>query len=829
MNRVPLLLATLWSISNLSFAATSDEPSGHPLEVYNGSGDGNYAAGEIVTITGNPPSGSNAGMSTASAGATASAAADQPNDWVFIRWIKKEGNGRIGNPSDESTTLTMSGKKTVVVAVYGKINAWFPPGKETAKKGLLLPKNPQAQEQFRLEHRTRVTISMEEGSDVLPPAKVWEQISVSLGWFPSQECEGIWHSGELVKYWDSSSQGTEIRKDSSVPKSQFEEKSPGVYEASVWYEGNWTMDQLPSKVDADKNQIMPKTLTGFGLVIHAVNYANTRQGTHEMLVPVDMAVDTNRDGVIKFAGNFNDQSVAGKPSDMTTEDKPFRFWLNNDRDVPNQSFPDSQHPVIPNIRDMEDYARLHIHIDAFKEQFEDGTFQVGLEWRNTGGTNPSIKLAMSGEPDGGTAYLTDVGAAKLQPKLLMEVKTGVSAKLPLSQYIWTQGNGHEGTPSSFPTGYFLLSGVKEGKGELVLTIWKENQKIGEGGSVWIELVDVRVMYVRAKGTPETNIDEPWNDKPSLKTGFVSDPNGHDFVKPRDEEKKVLIYVHGIHAPLAGQNASYLGNIDVAETAYKRLWHAGYKGRFAFYKWPALNPVGFFTSGTGFEFNQSEYRAWKYGKGLSAFAASMPVDYQRNVLAHSQGNAVVAAAFRDYNLAASAWVVTQGAIPISCYDDDSGHLVFPFTTPDLASDLGYRGYLKNQVPAKVVNFFNLDDSVTGQVWEANQSLCKPTMELSGITRIEYKYFAGSGEVRLEKLFNNVLLSDRSVVDVHESMAMVVKSRSRSIGHGSAAGGEVNNLVDLDAEFSFGDEHGSQWDRAIQQNVMLYFQRLLDEIE
>ena len=60
-------------------------------------------------------------------------------------------------------------------------------------------------------------------------------------------------------------------------------------------------------------------------------------------------------------------------------------------------------------------------------------------------------------------------------------------------------------------------------------------------------------------------------------------------------------------------------------------------------------------------------------------------------------------------------------------------------------------------------------------------------------------------------------------------MVVKSRSRSIGHGSTAGGEVNTLVDLSSEFSFGDEHGSQWDRAIQENVTLYFERLLDEIE
>ena len=258
-------------------------------------------------------------------------------------------------------------------------------------------------------------------------------------------------------------------------------------------------------------------------------------------------------------------------------------------------------------------------------------------------------------------------------------------------------------------------------------------------------MNIKKMYVRAKVIPETNIDAPWDDYPSLDTGFVSDLNGYEFVKPQDEQKKVLIYVHGIHAPFAGQNASYLGNANVAETVYKRLWHAGYKGRFALYKWPALNPAGFFSSGAGFEFNQSEYRAWKYGKGLSAFVASMPGEYQRNVLAHSQGNAVVAAAFRDYRLAAATWVVTQGAIPISCYDDNTAHLVFSYSTPDLAANLGYRGYLKDQVPAKVVNFFNLDDGVTGQVWEANQSLLnQPSSwwELLGLntntTRVPVKF-------------------------------------------------------------------------------------------
>ena len=488
--------------------------------------------------------------------------------------------------------------------------------------------------------------------------------------------------------------------------------------------------------------------------------------------------------------------------------------------------PDYQDQIIQNRRDLEDFTRLHIHIGALQDAIVSEQIKVGLKWKNITGT-PAINIYKAADPNGSDEYLRDEGAAQDQVSdehTSALAVVGGSNALILPAHFW-QGLSKENSAK-----YLILEAAGEGKGRLLLTFHKsDGSEIGEGGEVWLDLLNIKKMYVRAMGTPVNDIDAPWDDNPNLATSFVFDPNGNNFVAPPDEEKTVIIYVHGIHAPFAGENASYLGNIGVAETVFKRLWHVGYKGRLAFFKWPALNPAGFFFNGTGFEFNQGEYRGWKYGKGLSEFAASMPSDYQRHVLAHSQGNALVAAAFRNYNLSAATWVITQGAIPISCYDDNTAHLVFEYTTPDLDANLGYRGYLKDQIPAKIVNFFNLDDSVTGQVWEANHSFFKPTIELVGITRIEYKYYAGSGEVRLQKFLNSALLSDRAVSDIHESMAMVVKSRSRSIGHGSTAGGEVNTLVDLSSEFSFGDEHGSQWDRSIQENVTLYFERLLDEIK
>ena len=64
-----------------------------------------------------------------------------------------------------------------------------------------------------------------------------------------------------------------------------------------------------------------------------------------------------------------------------------------------------------------------------------------------------------------------------------------------------------------------------------------------------------------------------------------------FEPAADEAKQVIVFVHGINGPGGGGAAeSYNGWVNVSETIFKRLWHQGYKGRFAFFKWPALTPA-----------------------------------------------------------------------------------------------------------------------------------------------------------------------------------------------------------------------------------------------
>ena len=104
--------------------------------------------------------------------------------------------------------------------------------------------------------------------------------------------------------------------------------------------------------------------------------------------PPRIAVDANRDGTIAFSGEARD---------ITSQDAPFRFWINDDNDgLPNSegdvispSFPDHEDGVIQTARDLEDFTRLWLKFDAFQKEISEGTYRIGLKWKTTG--SPSIK------------------------------------------------------------------------------------------------------------------------------------------------------------------------------------------------------------------------------------------------------------------------------------------------------------------------------------------------------------------------------------------------------------------------------------------------------
>ena len=367
----------------------------------------------------------------------------------------------------------------------------------------------------------------------------------------------------------------------------------------------------------------------------------------------------------------------------------------------------------------------------------------------------------------------------------------------------------------------LFEGSNEGSGELLVTLHKsDSTEIAEAPGVWLDLKNVAKMYMKAKAAlPDgsDNIPAPYShgtEQPA-EPGLVSipDPNGNPFPMetPWDETPQTIVFVHG-------WRMIYSESISWAETMYKRLWHRGFKGRFAFFRWPTFTGLPILA-----RYNESEYRAWKCGTALKQFVASLPYHEAMNVCAHSMGNIVVSSGLKQ-GMQVNNYLLMQAAVPSGCYNiNQPDHQ--PFVdhgvgdpNPDGASDLGYRGFLEG-ISGNLANFYNFQDDAL-EAWDINNTVFKPNRSITASQ--SYGYEPTNTEGRRCALIGP--LAFRLVLDAHESMAFVASSRTITAGR-EETGGVVDSDHSLDA-YDFGDEHSAQWNRRIQQLVPFY-NRMLDE--
>ena len=322
-------------------------------------------------------------------------------------------------------------------------------------------------------------------------------------------------------------------------------------------------------------------------------------------------------------------------------------------------------------------------------------------------------------------------------------------------------------------------------------------------------------------------------------------NGNPFTKPLDEESNAVIYVHGINGPLEQSDAYGTWQSD-SETVFKRLWHQGFKGRFASYKWLALTPA------FPFRFNESEYRGWKCGQGLAQFINTLPDSngYTKNLYSFSQGAIVCGAALSVPGCSVKNYVMSQAAAPAGSYDTtDAINSYTDFLnaettsrTPDATNNLGYRGILSGlNVTGSVVSFFNQADyalktgratlPILGELnvsWEGNQLMSKPNQNLSGRT---YAYDSGPPNSPFaigQRCFLRDIsppFNERRLTDIHESMSFVARPRSEAAGASNAVGGRIGSRYSVGegSGSNFGrssSDHGGQFSRSIQSTQDYY---------
>jgi hypothetical protein len=256
--------------------------------------------------------------------------------------------------------------------------------------------------------------------------------------------------------------------------------------------------------------------------------------------------------------------------------------------------------------------------------------------------------------------------------------------------------------------------------------------------------------------------------------------------------------------------------------YKRLYWAGYRGKFASLRWPCnlLTPIPFPPTVT--VFNLSELKAYKAASALTTYLNQLRTrlaGYKLHLLVHSQGNAIVSEAIKQSNIQFDTYILTQGALPASAYDNNAPTLqsllqyeTEPHLTPE-SQPFGYRNVYSG-LAGKIVNFYNPQDAVL-DIWINDQQVVKPSAG--------YHY-------DLTDIWYDGNIVGRQVTDSQEARAMVSRSRTLPIGQSGPPPGHgvIVSSVDLNAQFGFGHalgEHSAQWTRAIQTCRGYYVQILL----
>jgi hypothetical protein len=460
---------------------------------------------------------------------------------------------------------------------------------------------------------------------------------------------------------------------------------------------------------------------------------------------ISLALDANHDGVM-------DTSFGGP--DNTSPANPYVFWANNNYDrwevdilsgVPEEddvlvgdpdslipdadpydpdcNYKDNGQRVIPDTRDLEDYARLWVCgvTSNLLAALPVGS-TVTLSWLNEPliySNTPTIDIFQAADPDGGMGYLTNETVADEQTNIAQCAylgRLGPGGSLLLNSSLFT---------NDWAGNHFIWCGVSNGVGQLNLTISDASGNVLAQASQWIQIADIKQMYERW-----TVGDNPY--KPPLTTPV---PAANDL--PTNVMQQPFLYstntVPGTPYILLvhGWNMERWEKDRYAETAFKRLYWQGYQGRFGELRWPTYYdfPFGAF-SWQAFDlrnYDNSEYNAWQSGAGLLNLLTTLDAEYgSANVylMAHSMGNVVAGEALllAGSNQVVNTYVAMQAAVPAHCYDPSTPDRYTPNYPDDYAQywTAGAPSYFNGSASAGAyVNFFNTNDYALGK-WTLDQN-------------------------------------------------------------------------------------------------------------
>jgi hypothetical protein len=401
------------------------------------------------------------------------------------------------------------------------------------------------------------------------------------------------------------------------------------------------------------------------------------------------------------------------------------------------------HRVIPNIRDLQDFARLWVCgvTSNLLASLPVGS-TISLNWGDVGSpnpANPTIDMFQAADADGGLGYLTNVTTSDAQVDsgsypCIGRIGPGSNLVLNASAFA-----------NNWAGNYFVWCGVSNGTGGLNLTIADSSGNILAKSTAYIQIVDIKQMYERWTVGDNPGF-WPTNEATLASEDLPLGVPDFQYSPSTDTNTPYILLVHG-------WNADRWEKDRFAESAFKRLYWQGYQGRFGEFRWPteygfkgisslATNP------NEKDNFDRSEYQAWQSGAGLLNKLNDLNSEYPGHVymLAHSMGNIVASEALRlaGTNQFVNTYVASQAAVSAHTYDTNVPDYSFVYSgwssfasAPNIYGNwfLGNNGHGAGQV----INFYNTNDyALQRSVWQLNQLLKPDQYVLLRGTYWDYSY-------------------------------------------------------------------------------------------
>lgn len=579
----------------------------------------------------------------------------------------------------------------------------------------------------------------------------------------------------------------------------------------------------------EPGQVALVTMTNFGV---------NERGTAVVNV-ISLALDANHDGIM-------DTRTTGP--DFTSLQSPYVFWVNDDYDRPffdkddKTNYEDSVevpnmpgwrgwalgwaqpvdcdhrdgagNRIIPTTRDLEDFARLWICglPTNVIGSLPAGT-TISLSWGDVGNpntNNPSIDLFQAADPDGGIGYLTNAATSVLQTnatsyRYVGRVSPGESLQLNTTQF-----------PNGWAGDRFIWCGAATGTGQLTLTISVGGTNTLAQTSAYMQLAEIKQMYERW-----TVGDDPTVDP----TNFVQIATEEtvlpfQYGTPTDQTTRYILFV-------PGWNLTRYMKDRFAETAFKRLYWQGYRGRFGSFRWPTFyNFKGTLTQlildmSQKDNFDRSEFQAYKSAPGLLNLLTQLHNTYGSNLYLYavSHGNMVCGEALRlaGNTRLVTTYLASQAALTAHTYDPTVPNYSFFYppwslsaSTPNIYGN--WFAGIKGHAAGQIINFFNANDyALQRSVWQLNQ-LFKPDQNVAQPDHVwDFAYSGATSDgppwTNFYKHYLSGTVSNAFIFDIvgnithrYEVMAFAAQSWTTALGatwQGSTPGvlNNISLVVDL----------------------------------